>query len=109
MRPPAITCEQREDARLAALQARRERSDLLASVRSGTVSVAQVLESTAPAHQRMRVRDLLRSLPGIGPIRSSQVLDAAGIAHTKRVGGLTRHQRDRLLRQLGTRSGSEAL
>lgn len=104
MNPPVLASEQREHARMMALRARRERADLRASLRKGAVSITQALESDHEAHRRMRVRDLLSSLPGIGPIRSAQIMDLAGIASTKRVGGLTQLQRDRLIQVMVVRS-----
>jgi hypothetical protein len=104
MNPPVLSNEQREYARRVAADARRERADVRASLREGRVSVIQVLESTTEAHQRMRVRDVVRSLPGIGPVRCEEILESAGIASIKRVGGLTEHQRGRLLQQLADRA-----
>lgn len=104
MKPPALSNEQREYARRVAADARRERADVRASLRDGRVTVIHVLDSTIEAHQRMRVRDVVLALPGIGPIRCAEILEAAGIASTKRVGGLTEHQRERLLRRLADRA-----
>ena len=104
MNPPALSNEQREYARRVAADARRERADVRASLRDGRVTVIHVLDSTIEAHQRMRVRDVVLALPGIGPIRCAEILEAAGIASTKRVGGLTEHQRERLLRRLADRA-----
>ncbi len=42
------------------------------------------------------MRELLTSLPSIGPVRADRVLADLGISPVKRVGGLGRHQRDRL-------------
>lgn len=103
MNPPALTSEQRAHARELALQARRLRADFRVSLREGRVRVEEVLESQLEALQRMRVVDVLRSVPSIGPIRCTQILESAGIAATKRVGGLTHHQRIRLVQQLGQR------
>lgn len=103
MNPPVLTEEQRARARAAALRARRERADVRAALRDGRVSVMQILESSTDAHQRMRVSDVLRSIPGIGPMRCAAILDSAGIASTKRVGGLTSHQRVRLMDLLADR------
>jgi hypothetical protein len=104
MKPPALSNEQREHARGVALRARRERADVRAALRKGRVSVIDVLEPTTEAQQRMRVRDVVLSLPGIGPIRCAEILESAGIASTKRVGGLTEHQRGRLLQRLADRA-----
>lgn len=104
MNPPVLTNEQREYARAVALRARRERADIRASLRDGRVSVLHVLESTTEAHQRMRVRDVVRSLPGVGPVRCAEILQSVGIASTKRIGGLTERQRARLMQELADRA-----
>ena len=104
MNPPALSNEQREYARRIAADARRERADVRAALREGRVSVIDVLEPTTEAQQRMRVRDVVLSLPGIGPIRCAEILEAAGSGAAKRVGGLTEHQRGRLLQRLTDRA-----
>lgn len=104
MNPPTLTSEQRAHARDLAMHARRQRADVRASLRAGRVSVEEVLESESQAHQRMRVADVIRSVPGIGPIRCAEILESASISATKRVGGLTRLQRTRLVQQLAKRS-----
>lgn len=102
MTPPVLTDEQREQARAAALRARTERSALRASLRNGSASVADVLESSHDAYRRMPVRDVLRSLPGIGPVRAAQIMQDVGIAATRRVGGLTSRQRADVIAVLAT-------
>ena len=103
MTPPVLTDEQRASARTSALHARRVRSDLRAGLRTGRITLSQVLDSQDSAYQRLLVRDLLRSLRGIGPIRSQRIMEDAGIAAAKRVGGLTARQRENLLRILAGR------
>lgn len=100
MNPPALTSEQRACARDLAIRARRQRADIRASLREGRVTVEEVLESGLEAYQRMRVAEVIRSVSGIGPIRCAEILESAGIAATKRVGGLTQLQRTRLVQQL---------
>ncbi|MEY2990102.1 MAG: hypothetical protein RLZZ163_1018 [Actinomycetota bacterium] len=102
MTPPVLTDEQREQARAAALRARTERSTLRALLRNGSASVADVLESTHDAYLRMPVRDVLRSLPGIGPVRAAQIMQDVGIAATRRVGGLSSRQRADVIALLAT-------
>ncbi len=99
--PPILTGEQLEQARRAALRARRARSALREAVGTGRTSIMQVLSSNDPAHKRMRVRDLLRSLPRVGPVRCSTIMDSVGIAPTKRVGGLTPRQQEALVELVG--------
>jgi ribosomal protein S13 len=56
---------------------------------------------------KMRVVDLLQSMPGLGKVRAKQVMDRLGIAESRRVRGLGANQVAALRREFG-RSGSEA-
>lgn len=96
MTPPKLTSYQREQARAAALRTRRERSMVKASVREGRTSLADVLQSSDPHVQGMRVRDVLMAVPKVGPIRSAQIMERIGIAGTRRVRGLSSRQREAL-------------
>ena len=49
-------------------------------------------EPTAP-EATLRVRELLTSMPGIGPTRAARIMAELGIAESKRVGGLGVRQR----------------
>lgn len=46
------------------------------------------------AEAGLRVRELLASVPGLGPVRTAKVMAELGIAESKRVGGLGVRQRD---------------
>jgi guanylate kinase len=52
-------------------------------------------EPTAP-EATMRVRELLLSIPNVGPTKADRVMEDLGIAASKKVGGLGIRQRDRL-------------
>ena len=52
-------------------------------------------EPTAP-EATLRVRELLMSIPSLGPTRADRVMEQLGIAASKRVGGLGIRQRDKL-------------
>ena len=64
------------------------------------VSIEAVKGSTDVAIQKMRVKELIESLPGFGAIRAIAVLDKAGISHTRRVQGLGVSQREKLQSEL---------
>jgi guanylate kinase len=51
----------------------------------------------------LRVRELLGSIPGLGPTRVARLLDDLGISDKKRVGGLGTRQRTRIADYLGVR------
>lgn len=97
MSPPRLTDDQRARARDAALRARRDRAEVRRMMRTGGLSIAELLVSDIPAHRRMRVRDALTALPAVGPVRSSQMMSQIGIAPTRRVEGLSPRQRAELI------------
>ena len=53
----------------------------------------------------LRVRELLQSIPGMGPTRVARAMDELGIADAKRVGGLGARQREKLRAWLESREG----
>ncbi len=91
---PQLTSEQLQAARAAATQARRERADLKAKVRSGELSLSDALDQAGAddvlAH--VKVVDLLKSVPRVGEKRAAAVMERLDIAPNRRVRGLGRHQ-----------------
>lgn len=108
MTPPLLTDEQRDEARAAALASRQEIAAIRRSVRQGVTSAKEILESPEGPHGRMRVRDLLCSVPGIGPTRCALIMETVGIAPTRRVRGLSARQRADLIRALTAREDKAA-
>lgn len=98
MAAPVRTPEQRATALEAAMRARRFRAALRADLKSGAQDPAVVVRDGAHDEQLagVRVRWLLESLPGIGPVRAEQLMDQLGIAATRRLGGLNSRQRELL-------------
>jgi hypothetical protein len=95
-----MTSEQRAEALKAAVEARKESAALLARVRAGELTLADLLSAEFAGNQRVRkmpVGRLLRALPGVGTIRAGQIMDELGIPGRRRVGGLGPRQREALL------------
>lgn len=92
--PPPVD---RVAASKAAVSARRARAVVKHAVAERKRSAIDVLETgwekPDSAEAGLRVRELLSSLPGMGPIRSSAIMQQLGIAESKRVGGLGIRQR----------------
>ena len=63
---PTLTREQREAARLKALQLTGERKQIRAQLQAGELTLAQALAQDEEAAGGMRADTLLRALPGIG-------------------------------------------
>lgn len=107
MTPPDVD---RVAAARAAVAARRGRAAVKASVAGRERRALEVAEaawageSTAP-EATLRVRELLMSIPSVGPTRADRVMEQLGIAASKRVGGLGIRQRDKLREYLIRREG----
>lgn len=91
---PQLSTEQLQAARAAATQARRQRADLKARVRSTELSLSEALQVAGKddvlAH--VKVVDLLKSLPRVGEKRAAAVMERLDIAPNRRIRGLGRHQ-----------------
>jgi hypothetical protein len=96
---PTLSPEQRAEALAKAMAARRARKGLLDQIRTGELTIAQVLErgKSDPVVAKVRVRALVEAFPGYGSVRATGVLAEAKIAESRRVGGLGVNQRDALV------------
>ena len=97
--PPALTPEQRADALVKAAHSRRARADIKAKVKSGEMGLSDVLilAKSDPAIAKMRVIELLESLPGVGKIRATAIMERLRISTPRRIQGLGIHQRAELI------------
>ncbi|MGQ0623198.1 MAG: integration host factor, actinobacterial type [Sporichthyaceae bacterium] len=94
---PPMTPAQREAALAKAALARRAQTELTTELKSGRLTLAQVLDRDDPTATRIRVGRVLKALPGFGPVRVGAVLNGAKIDPTRRLGALTPAQRSWLL------------
>ena len=99
--PPALTKKERSDALKKAVNARIERAQLKDDIKRGAVTVAEVLDMDTEAAKRMRVTDLITSVPGYGEAKMQKLMDELGISMSRRVQGLGVRQRAALLERLG--------
>ncbi len=92
--PPILTAEERAAALLKASQSRTRRADIKSKIKSGEFSIDTVLEIAAneDAVAKMRVRELLEALSGVGKVRASALMERLNISPTRRIAGLGRHQ-----------------
>ena len=97
---PTLTDEQRKAALEKAAQDRHARAELREKVKTGKVSLKEVLDSTDPIAERMKVSALIESLPGYGKAKAAKIMDELGISATRRVKGLGARQREQLLEAL---------
>jgi guanylate kinase len=99
--PPQLTDEERARALEIAKNSRQERATIKAEINRGNITFSQFL-SLAEGNgvlAKMRVAELLESLPGYGKIRAQALLEKFDISPTRRVQGLGRHQRAALLKE----------
>jgi hypothetical protein len=70
------------------------RRALLDQLSSGATTLASVLArgATDPVVAKTRIGQIVRAVPGYGPVRAAVVLNQVGIADGRRVAGLTAEQ-----------------
>lgn len=107
--PPSLDPEVRRRNAQLAIEARRERSKMKSALKEGALSVREILESSSAAAQRMRVIELLTSLPQMGPLRAESLMEKVGISRTRRIAGLGVRQRRELLTLLERNISSKML
>lgn len=106
--PPKLSPEQRAAALESAKIARRTRAATKEQVRSGELKLLQVIElaATNNAISKMRVSELLESIPGVGKVRSDAILERLGISRTRRIQGLGVLQLQKLKREFAPPTGA---
>ena len=95
--PPNLTTQERRDALRAAVAARRTRAAFKEEIKVGKKSWKDAFSAQDESIKKMRVRELIESLPGVGEVRARNILEKAGISPTRRVGGVGRSQYEKLL------------
>jgi guanylate kinase len=107
--PPQLTPEERARALAKAKLSRQVRAALKLRIKSMEVSIAQVFDiaTNDEAIAKMRVLELIESIPGMGKVRAKAVMERLNISPTRRVQGLGRHQMDSLIEEFVAPSGKE--
>jgi hypothetical protein len=105
---PPLSDEQRLEARHAATEARRRRARVKHGLRTGELSLAEVLElaerDDVVAHTK--VVDTLKALPRVGAVRAEKIMTRLDIAPNRRLRGLGKHQVAALIEEFGPRAGT---
>jgi guanylate kinase len=99
--PPKLTPEERRAALDKAKTSRKRRAQVKDQVRTGDLSIAQVLDLAKSDEivAKMRVLELLESKSGVGKIRAAALLEKLNISPTRRIQGLGRLQIEEILRE----------
>jgi len=92
--PPQLTPEQRQEALRKAATSRKRRAEVKIKIKNGEFSVDTILEiaKTEDAVAKMRVKELLESLSGVGKVRAQSLMERLNISPTRRIQGLGRLQ-----------------
>ena len=105
--PPQLTPEERARALAKAKESRQIRAAVKARVKSGELSITDVVTMSKDdeAIAKMRVLELVESMSGVGKIRGKSMLERLGISLTRRIQGLGRHQLESLENEFKIPSG----
>ena len=107
VKPPKKSIGELRAAGQKAIMARRQRAMLKNELKSGKVSLLEVLETDDPIVIRMKIWDLLMSLPAFGETKARNLMDKCGISDARRIGGLGGQQKKQLLKELKIFSSSK--
>jgi len=94
---PTLTPEQRQQALAKAAEARKKRAELKGELKSGKKSLKDVLARSDDTVGKMKVSNVLESLPGVGKVRAQKIMEELDISASRRVRGLGAKQRSQLL------------
>jgi hypothetical protein len=101
---PTLTDEQRKQALEKAAEARRKRAEIKAELKSGTRTLKDILSRSGDdTVGKMKVSTVLESLPGVGKVRATKIMEKLDISASRRVRGLGAKQREALLAEFTKR------
>lgn len=95
---PTLSAEERRQALDAAIKARGERAAVMEKVKAGDLTIEEVIErKDDPVYGRIKVKSLLRLLPGIGARKAEVFMEEARISPNRRIRGLGRRQVEKVV------------
>jgi transposase len=102
---PTLTPEQRQAALEKAAAARQVRAEVKNRLKNSGASLAEVLEQAKDDEivAKLRVVDLLQSMPGVGKVRAQEIMRRIGIADSRRLRGLGANQARALIDEFSPR------
>jgi len=98
MLPPKLSRRSRRKAGQRAVAARQERAKVKELITKGEIFFFDLFTDDRKSITRMKLIDLLQSVPGVGRSRAEIILERTGISPSRRIGGVG-HRQLELLRQ----------
>ncbi len=98
MLPPRLSSRARRKAGEKAVLARQDRAKVKEQVASGELFFFDLFKDERKSITRMKLVDLLQSVPGIGQARAAIIFERTKISPSRRIGGVG-HRQIELLRQ----------
>jgi transposase len=100
---PTLSPEQRAAALEKAAEIRKARAELKEQLKAGKTTLTTVLDraETDEVVGKLKVSAVLQSMPGIGKVRATQIMERLKIAESRRLRGLGEQQRRALLAEFG--------
>ena len=96
---PPMSDEQRAQALEKAAAARRQRAEIKALLKTGSLTLAEVLDQAEVDDivASTKVYPLLASMPRMGKIKAIRLMEELGIPENRKIRGLGPRQRENLL------------
>ncbi len=96
---PTLSPEQRAAALEKAAEIRKARAELKEQLKAGKTTLTKVLDQAESNEVvgKLKVSAVLQSMPGIGKVRATQIMEKLKIAESRRLRGLGEQQRKALL------------
>jgi transposase len=100
---PTLSREERDAALKKAAEIRKARAELKEQLKSGKTTLTKVLDRAESDEVvgKLKVSAVLQSMPGIGKVRATQIMEKLKIAESRRLRGLGEQQRKALLAEFG--------
>ena len=102
---PPLSASERAAALEAAARARKVRAEIKMDLKNGKRSLKEVIElgKSDEIVGKMKVSALIESMPGVGKVRTTAIMEKVGIASSRRIKGLGIHQTRELLAEFQLR------
>jgi transposase len=96
---PKLSPEERAAALEKAAEIRKARAQLKEQLKAGKTTLTKVLDQAGADEVagKLKVSAVLQSMPGIGKVRATQIMEKLKIAESRRLRGLGEQQRKALL------------